>query len=345
MKKLGLLISLMILSLVLVACGGDKKSDNKGSDSADGETYKIVAAHSTAETTSFNEIFTYFKDELEEKSEGRIEVEIHPNATLGADRELIEGVQSGDITMSVHSTAPAVNFVKDLAVFDTPFLFPDKETAREVMEYGTPFYEKMAQSAEEKGFKLLGLHDQGFRTLTLNGTKVQEPADLKGIRLRTMENEYHMSMWKTLGANPTPLPFDEVYTALQQGTVDGQENPYELIVSQRFYEQQEYIVQTNHILQTIQIIMNDDFYNNLPEDLQELVQETMTDAVQIGNDFIDEKEEEYLKTMLDDGTENIELSPEQLSEFQDATTGIIDEIRDDVNEDVLDTLLEEVEEQ
>src|SRR5690625_4320709 len=295
MKRISIFMSIVILSLLLAACGGGDGGDtspSEGEGSSDGETYKIVAAHSTAETTSFNEILQYFKSEVEEKSDGRIEVEIHPNAQLGADRELIEGVQSGDITLSLHSTGPAVNFVDDVAVFDVPFLFPDKETAREVVAYGTPFYEKIAKSEEEKGFKLLGLHDQGFRTLTLNGTKVQEPADLEGIRLRTMENEFHMEAWKALGANPTPLPFNEVYTALQQGTVDGQENPYELIVSQAFYEQQDYVVQTNHILQMIQIIMNPDFFNNLPEDLQELVQETMTEAVDIGNQFIDDKEAE-----------------------------------------------------
>ncbi|MFC4025185.1 TRAP transporter substrate-binding protein [Oceanobacillus longus] len=341
MKKLGFLLLMVLLSVALIACGSEEASSSDSG--ADGDTYKIVAAHSTAETTSFNEILQYFKTEVEEKSENRIEVEIHPNAQLGADRELIEGVQNGDITLSLHSTAPAVNFVEDVAVFDVPFLFPDKETAREVMAYGTPFYEKIAQSQEEKGFKLLGLHDQGFRMLTLNGTKVEEPADLEGVRLRTMENEYHMATWEALGANPTPLPFNEVYTALQQGTVDGQENPYELIVSQRFYEQQEYLVQTNHILQTIQIIMNNEYFNNLPEDLQVIVQETITEAVDIGNKFIDEKDAEYLTTMEEDGTEIVELSPEQLAEFQETTSGVVEQIRENVNGELLDTLLEEVE--
>lgn len=340
MKKLGLLLFTVLLAVVLVACGDSDASSSDGG--SDGDTYKIVAAHSTAETTSFNEILQYFKTEVEDRSEGRVEVEIHPNAQLGADRELIEGVQTGDITMSLHSTAPAVNFVGDVAVFDVPFLFPDKETARAVVAHGTPFFDAIAESQEDKGFKLLGLHDQGFRSLTLNGTKVQEPADLEGVRLRTMENEYHMETWNILGANPTPLPFNEVYTALQQGTVDGQENPNELIVSQRFYEQQEYLVETNHILQSIQIIMNLDYFNNLPEDLQELVQEIMTEAVDVGNDFIDDKDEEYIATMEESGTEIVELTPEQLAQFQEATKGMVDVIREDVNGEVLDTLIEEV---
>lgn len=340
MKKFGLLLFTILLAVVLVACGESDASSDNGSSS--GDSYQIVAAHSTAETTSFNEILQYFKTEVEDRSDGRVEVVIHPNAQLGADRELIEGVQTGDITMSLHSTAPAVNFVGDVAVFDVPFLFPDKETARAVVAHGTPFFDAIAQSQEDKGFKLLGLHDQGFRTLTLNGTKVQEPADLSGIRLRTMENEYHMETWNLLGANPTPLPFNEVYTALQQGTVDGQENPNELIVSQRFYEQQEYLVRTNHILQSIQVIMNLDYFNNLPEDLQELVQEIMVEAVDVGNDFIDEKDEEYIATMEEDGTEIVELTPEQLAKFQEATESMVDVIREDVNGEVLDTLIEEV---
>ena len=231
MKKLRFMLLVGFLALVLVGCSNTSASTNEM------ETYTIIAAHSTAETTSFNEIFQYFKTEIEAKSEGRIKVEIYPSAQLGADRELIEGVQLGDVTMSLHSTAPAVNFVDDVAVFDIPFLFPDKETARATMHVDSPFFEQLAQSQEEKGFKLLGLHDQGFRQLTTNGVKVESPSDLKGVRLRTMENPYHMETWRTLGANPTPLPFNEVYTALQQGTVDGQENPFELIISQRFYEQ------------------------------------------------------------------------------------------------------------
>jgi tripartite ATP-independent transporter DctP family solute receptor len=329
------------MSLALVGCSNVVGSTVGGDD----EVYKMVAAHSTAEGTSFDNIVKYFKEKIEERSEGRIEVQIYPSAQLGADRELIEGVQAGDITMSLHSTAPAVNFVDDLAVFDVPFIFPNKEIARAVMEVDGLFFEKISESQAEKGFKLLGLHDQGFRQLTINNIKVQSPEDLHGVRLRTMENQFHMATWKQLGANPTPLPFNEVYTALQQGTVDGQENPLELIVSQRFYEQQDYLVQTNHILQTIQIIMNLEYFNNLPEDLQVLVKETMAEAVEVGNQLIDEKESEYLEIMEGAGVENVELSPEQLEVFQNDSESVLDKIKKVVNEDVLNTLLDEVEKQ
>lgn len=341
MKKSIFLSFVVLIAVALVGCS----SAASGSEEGDDQVYTMVAAHSTAETTSFHRIMNYFKETIEEKSEGRIEVQIYPNAQLGADRELIEGVQAGDITISLHSTGPAVNFVEDVAVFDLPFLFPDKEVARSVMSVDGPFFEKISASQAESGFKLLGLHDQGFRQLTINNVKVESPEDLNGMRLRTMENEYHLETWRQLGANPTPLPFNEVYTALQQGTVDGQENPLELIVSQRFYEQQDYLIQTNHVLQTIQIIMNQEYFNDLPKDLQVMVEETMAEAVEVGNQFIDEKEAEYLEVMEEAGTEIVELTPEQIEIFQGKTESVLNKVSEVVNEDVLNTLLKEVEKQ
>ena len=336
MKKIRYVLFVVFLALVLLGCSSTSATTNEK------ETYTIIAAHSTAETTSFNEIFKYFKSEIEERSEGRIKVEIYPSAQLGADRELIEGVQLGDVTMSLHSTAPAVNVVDDVAVFDIPFLFPDKETARAAMHVDSPFFELLAQSQEEKGFKLLGLHDQGFRQLTTKSVKVESPNDLDGVRLRTMENPYHMATWQTLGANPTPLPFNEVYTALQQGTVDGQENPFELIISQRFYEQQDYLTETNHILQAIQIIMNQQYFDDLPEDLQILVEEVIAEAVVVGNEFIDDKEAEYKEIMTDAGVEFVEITPDQLATFQESVSNVLDQISQEVDEELLNTLLESV---
>lgn len=228
-RKLIVIVLAVLMCLSLIAgCGGKTTQDQKSQSNTDipNQEYKIVISHPTAEKTSIDEGAKKFKELVEQKTNGKIKVEVYPNAQLGADREAIEGVQVGNITMTICSTAPQANFVKSLALFDTPFVFESKDVARKVFDGS--FKEVIGKEYEKAGFKLLGFSDQGFRELTLN-KPVQTPDDLKGIKIRTMENPYHMAVWKALGANPTPIAFNEVYTALQQKTVDGQENPYELI--------------------------------------------------------------------------------------------------------------------
>ena len=168
---------------------------------------------------------------LESKSNGEFKAEVYPSAQLGGDRELAQSCQAGDVAFVLQTTAPQVNFVPKLSVFDMPMLFTDVEQARTVLDKFQPV---IAKEYEKAGFKILGFGDQGFRVMSTN-KKVQSMADFKGIKVRTMENKYHMAFWKAIGANPTPLPWGEVYLSLQQGTIDAQENPLEVIVAAKSY--------------------------------------------------------------------------------------------------------------
>lgn len=329
-------IVFVLMSLFISSCSRDNTNNAKNEE----KTYKFVIAHSTAEATSLHVGLEKFTNEIEQKSNGKINAELYPNAQLGADRALIEAVQMGDVTIMASSTAPAVNFVPDLSVFDLPFLFPTKEVAREVLN--GPFFNRISNKYEQAGFKLLGFADQGFRKLTLSGKKVTSPDDLKGVKIRTMENPYHMAAWKALGANPTPLAFNEVYTALQQNTVQGQENPLELIVSQKFYEQQDYVINTNHIFQAIQVIMNLDAFNALPENLQMLVEETMQEAIDYANEYQDNNELEYRNIIENAGLEIMDLTPEQLAPFKEKTKVVYDQIKENVDNEVYNLLLQEL---
>lgn len=334
-KRVIVFLSVVILTFSLLAgCGGQTEEPVSGTDGQ--EQYKIVMAHSAAENVSMHQGFLKFKEVVEKNSEGRMVVEIYPNAQLGADRELIEGVQMGNITVMTSSTAPQVNFVPAAAVFDLPFAFADKVSARQVFD--GPFKDIIGQEYEKAGFKLAGFVDQGFRVLTLN-KEARTPEDLKGVKIRTMENPYHMALWQAFGANPTPIPFNEVYTALQQGTVDGQENPYELIYSQKFYEQQDYIINTNHIFQTIAIIVNKQFYDSLPSDLKEIFDSAMQEAIQFSREYQDSKEQEYLEIMQGEGVKVIDLTPTELDAFKEKVTGVWDMIRKDVGNEIVDSML------
>ena len=186
-----------------------------------------------------------FAEEVEELSDGKMKIQVYPNGTIGGDRELLESCKDGDIPFVIQNTAPQVTFMPDLAVFDIPCRFSTIDEVREKVD-DPEFYGLLEDVYENGGYKLLGYADQGFRVMSTN-KMVESLADFKGQKIRTMENSYHMDFWKKLKASPTPMSFSEVYIGLQQGTIDAQENPYEVIVSNKLYEQQDYVVETNHL--------------------------------------------------------------------------------------------------
>lgn len=336
MKKL-LAIALSVLLLVGLFTGCSSGTSSPAPGASTGDKYTMTLAHSTAEVTSMHHYAKVFKEYVEANSNGKIAVNIYPNSQLGGDREIIEGTQTGSVTMIGTSAAPQVNFVKSAVINDLPFVYKDKDQARKVLS-DEEFTKAISAEYEKNGFKYLNSSDQGFRTLTSN-KKISSPEDMAGITLRTMENKYHMEVWKQIGANPTPLPFNELYTALQQGTADAQENPLELIYSQKFYEQQDYIITTNHIFQTISWAMNLDFYNSLPDDLKAVVDAGAAKAREEANKYQDENIDKFAKEMQDYGVEIIELTPDQLSAFADKASSTWDMIKADCEPAVYDAFM------
>lgn len=194
-----------------------------------------------------------FADALAEKTDGRFKVEMFPSNALGGEREMIEGAQFGTIDLVVTSTGPVGNFVPETLVFDIPFLFRDYAHARGVLdgEIGQEVLDKFP----ERGLIALAWAENGFRHLTNSKQAVTEPEDVKGLKIRTMQNDVHMRAFTTLGALPTPMAFPEVFTALQQHTIDGQENPIPVIVSGNFAQVQKYLSLTGHVYSPALFIM------------------------------------------------------------------------------------------
>ena len=227
-----MLIVTLTCGLGLTACGGAQGSVS-GTEEAEVQRYAWPLGSSSPEDTVTQIYAKKFAEEVERLSGGSMKISVYPNSVLGGDRELLESCKDGDIPFVVQNTAPQVTFMKDTAVFDMPALF---ETIDEVREHvdNPEFMELMQQVYRDGGYELLGYADQGFRVMTTN-KKVENLSDFKGQKIRTMENSYHMAYWKNLGASPTPMTFSEVYIGLQQGTIDAQENPYEVIVSNKLY--------------------------------------------------------------------------------------------------------------
>ena len=204
---------------------------------------------------------TTFADEVKKTSAGKFNVEIFPSGALGGEREMVEGAQLGTVDLVIVSSGPVGNFVPETFVFDIPFLFRDYDHARNVLD--GPIGQEILAKFPAKGLVALAWGENGFRHLTNNKRAITTPDDLKGLKLRTMENPVHLTAFRTFGALPTPMSFPELFGALQQGTVDGQENPIPVIVASKFGQVQKYLTMTGHIYSPALFIVSPQFFNAL----------------------------------------------------------------------------------
>ncbi len=195
-----------------------------------------------------------FAREVETRTGGRYKVQTFYAGALGAERESVEGVQLGTLDLTLTSTGPLPNFVPEVAILDIPFLFRDTAHARAVLD--GPIGQEMLQKFPAKGMVGLAWAENGFRQMTNNKRPINTPEDLKGLKMRTMENPIHIEAYRQLGIQPTPMAFTEVFTALQQGTVDGQENPLTVIQSAKLYQVQKNLSLTGHVYSPAIILMN-----------------------------------------------------------------------------------------
>lgn len=300
--------------------------------------YTFAVTNDSAEDTVTHLMTLKFAELLEKKSDGAFKAEIYPSAQLGGDRELAQSCQAGDIAFVLQTTAPQVNFVPKLSVFDMPMLFTDLPTARKVLDKFQPV---IAKEYEKAQFKILGFGDQGFRVMSSN-KEVKALPDFKGIKIRTMENKYHMAFWKEIGANPTPLPWGEVYISLQQGTIVAQENPLEVIVAGKIYEQQKYVIMTNHILHTITIIMSKQIYDGLAPEEQKIVDECARETVLYAREQADQRTANRIDILKKNNTAIVELSDEVKKEMLDKSAPVYKDIRKAVGDELADALMNEV---
>ena len=280
-----------------------------------------------------------FAEEVDRLSDGKMKIQVYPNSTLGGDRELLESCKDGDIPFVVQNTAPQVTFMKDVAVFDIPCVFDSIEEVRNKVD-DAKFYGLMEDVYKDAGYKLLGYADQGFRVMSTN-KNITSLSDFKGQKIRTMENPYHMAFWKSLKANPTPMTFSEVYIGLQQGTIDAQENPYEVIVSSRLYEQQDYVVETNHLPHLISLIVSDEFFEGLSKKEKNVITEASEIAKKYAREQSDTRIAEKIKVIEESGTKIVPMSEELRQEVRDASKGVTEEICHSVSKDIVDAYLEQ----
>ena len=319
----------VMVSLLLTGCGGT---------TAEGEQrYAWPLGTSSPEDTVTQLYAVKFADEVSRLSDGKMKIQVYPNSVLGGDRELLESCQDGDIPFVVQNTAPQVTFMPDIAVFDMPCVFNTIEDVREAID-DTDFLSKIQEVYHSGGYELLGYADQGFRVMSTS-KPVYNIDDFRGQKIRTMENSFHMQFWKELKANPTPMTFSEVYIGLEQGTIDAQENPYEVIVSNKLYEQQDYIVETNHLPHLISLIVSDEFMQGLPEDEQEIIREAAETAKEYARQQSDERISSRIDIIEESGTAILPMDRKLRTEVVKRCEPVYANIRASINEELADAYL------
>lgn len=240
------------------------------------KTTIIKVSTTTQPTHIYNVGLKYFADIVKEKSNGELDVQIFPASQLGSERDAVEGLQLGTLEMTLTSTGPLGNFVPEIKLLNLPFLFKDRDEAYKILdgEIGT----EIANKFPAIGIRSLGWYENGFRHITNNVRPINSLEDMKGIKIRVMEDSLFISTMKSLGASPLPMAFGELYTALEQGTVDAQENPLVNIDASRFYEVQKNLAITGHFYSPSMLLVSEIFFQGLSQAHKDIIVKAATAA-------------------------------------------------------------------
>ncbi len=232
---------------------------------------ELKLGYSLSETSHYGVGATAMAEELEKLTDGKFTIKQFPANALGGEREMVEGAQLGTVDLVITSTGPVGNFVPETLITDIPFLFRDYDHAHAVLD--GPIGQALLDKFPDNGLIALAWGENGFRNLTNSKRPVKEPVDAEGLKIRTMENQVHMEAFSELGVLPTPMAFPELFTALQQGTVDGQENPIGVILSAKFAEVQKYLSLTNHVYSPALFLMSPTVWDGLSDEEKEAFRE------------------------------------------------------------------------
>ena len=294
----------------------------------------IKIGHGANDKLHMHRALLRFEELVEKGSKGELEIQIYPSSQMGPDREMIEGVQTGVLEMAIPPSSFFAGWDPSFAVIELPYVYPSKDVALKVLN--GPAGDEMLAKLEKQGLVGLGWLENGLRHVTNNVRPIHSPEDLNGIKLRTMKVPAHVDTFSALGANPTPMNFGEVYSGLQQGVIDGQENPIALIDSQRFYEVQKHMSLTGHVFTTYVPVISKYFFDGLSVEHQALIRSSMHKASDYQQELVNAEEAAQLEGIKKSGVEVVELSPEQIVQFQTLTESVRAKYRAPIGDQAFD---------
>lgn len=330
MKKL-LIASLSALTILLGACSND---NGNSSTSSSNEPISISFAYELPDDHPWGHGAKMFKEMVEEESDGQITIEIYGNGSLAASgREIQESVSIGTIDMGISST-PLAQMNPYLDLFSLPYIFENREMAWNVLdgEVGQTIGEKLS----DNNLQFLSFWEDGLRQVTNNTRPINKLEDFKGLKIRVPESEVRLETFKALGSNPLPMAWSEVFTALQQGAIDGQENPLSVVTSSSFYDVQQYLTITNHVYSPATLFMNSGKWADLNDNQKEIIMKAAKAGQEINRKMNEEQDNAAIEALEGKGMEISEI--ENIAEFQEVTESVWNDVVNNMGGDARELL-------
>lgn len=297
LRKTSILVATVLTLTILLAACGNGNTNGTGNE----EQVNIKLGHAMSEGTNATKLIAEFAKEVNEKTEGRVNIDVYPNSQLGSETDMLEQIQLGTLDAGAIMIGSMQSIEEKMAIEDLPYMWKDIEHARAAFD--GKFGEHLGEIMGGHGMKKVGYIEWGYRQITNNKKPIVVPEDLKGMKIRVAQTKLRVDAFEEVGALPTMLAFSELYGALQQGVVGAQENPLSNIVAANFNEVQKYVSLTDHFYNQAMMVFNDDSWNKISEEDQNTILELMkelSEKVKVAND---EDNDEYLKTLEEGGME------------------------------------------
>lgn len=280
--------------------------------------YTLKLGHIAEPENPYGQGADHFAKLVKERTNGAVEIQVYPSSQLGNQRDLVEGLTFGTVDMTLTGTAVLGNFIPEVAVFDLPFIFRDTPHAYKALD---TVGMELGKKGEARGMVMLAIWENGVRHMTNNKLPIKTPADMKGLKMRVMEQPVYIEMMKSLGASPTPMAMSELYTALQKGVIDGQENPLAHIATKRFFEVQKYISLSGHTYASEPLLVSTIAWKKIPKNYQDIIIKAAEDTRDWQRELCRNLEGEFLQKIKDSGKAEVNDDVDKQA-FADATKGV-----------------------
>lgn len=335
-KRILAVLLAIVVAFSLVGCGSGKKA--QAPEKADpGKKYVLKLGHVANPSNPYAQAAVRFAKLVNERTKGAVEIEVFPSSQLGDQRDLLEGLQLGTVDIALTSSAVLAQFAPKVQVIDLPYIFRDSQHVYKVLD--GPLAKEIFAGLDKKDMIYVSSWENGFRHLTNSRGPIVKPGDMDGLKIRVMENKVYIQMMKALGANPTPMAMGEVFTALQQGTVDAQENPISQIYASRFYEVQKYLTLDGHTYSPEIVVFSKKTVDKLPKEYVDIMKKTAVEVRDWERKKMADDENKMLDTCKKAGMQVTTLTPEQKQAFADKMKPVWAQFEKIVGKDLIDKIL------
>ena len=303
---------------------------------AQSEQINLKLAHVANTDEPYHKAAEKFSDLVKKYTDGNVQVKIFPNSSLGSQKQILEGLLTGTVDISLTSAAALSNYLPKTQVIELPFMFRSREHVYKVMD--GPLAKEIYAGDEQKKIKVIDTWENGFRNITNSVRPITKPEDMRGIKIRVMENKMYIEMFNALGATSVPMARGEVFTALQTKVVDAQENPMGQIYTSKFYEVQKYLTVTGHTYSPEVVVFSLATWNKIPGKYQEGIVKASNEAKQLNRTLSAQMDQEYIGKVKEKGMAVTVLSPEQIAPFQEKMSPVWKLYSDTIGQDLINRI-------